>query len=57
MQLTAELAIDRRQRVESRLRTNIMAWLTTRAPVPATRIGRYASYSFTVGALTFNPPR
>jgi PPOX class probable F420-dependent enzyme len=29
MQLTAELAVDRRQRVESRLRTNIMAWLTT----------------------------
>jgi PPOX class probable F420-dependent enzyme len=32
MQLTAELSIDRRQRVESRLRTNIMAWLTTVSP-------------------------
>jgi PPOX class probable F420-dependent enzyme len=29
MQLTAELSSERRQRVESRLRTNIMAWLTT----------------------------
>ena len=32
MQLTAGLSIDRRQRVESRLRTNIMAWLTTVSP-------------------------
>jgi PPOX class probable F420-dependent enzyme len=32
MQLTAELSPDRRQRVESRLRTNIMAWLTTVSP-------------------------
>ena len=32
MQLTAGLSIDRRLRVESRLRTNIMAWLTTVSP-------------------------
>jgi PPOX class probable F420-dependent enzyme len=32
MQLTAELSTDRRERVESRLRTNIMAWLTTVSP-------------------------
>ena len=32
MQLTAGLSIDRRERVESRLRTNIMAWLTTVSP-------------------------
>jgi PPOX class probable F420-dependent enzyme len=29
MQLTSELAADRRERVESRLRTNLMAWLST----------------------------
>jgi PPOX class probable F420-dependent enzyme len=32
MRLTAELPADRRQRVESRLRTNLMAWLTTVTP-------------------------
>jgi PPOX class probable F420-dependent enzyme len=32
MQLTAGLSIERRLRVESRLRTNIMAWLTTVSP-------------------------
>jgi PPOX class probable F420-dependent enzyme len=32
MQLTAELSSNRRQHVESRLRTNIMAWLTTVGP-------------------------
>lgn len=30
--LTAELAADRRDRVETRLRTNLMAWLTTVSP-------------------------
>lgn len=29
MELTSELAPDRRERVETRLRTNLMAWLTT----------------------------
>jgi PPOX class probable F420-dependent enzyme len=32
MRLTSELAVDRRERVESRLRTNLMAWLTTVTP-------------------------
>ena len=32
MELTANLADDRRQRVEIRLRTNLMAWLTTVSP-------------------------
>lgn len=32
MQLTAHLAPDRRERVEARLRTNLMAWLTTVSP-------------------------
>jgi PPOX class probable F420-dependent enzyme len=32
MELTADLAADRRERVESRLRTNLMAWLTTVSP-------------------------
>jgi PPOX class probable F420-dependent enzyme len=32
MELTAGLSGDRRQRVESRLHTNIMAWLTTVSP-------------------------
>jgi PPOX class probable F420-dependent enzyme len=32
MRLTSELAADRRQRVESRLRTNLMAWLSTVTP-------------------------
>jgi PPOX class probable F420-dependent enzyme len=32
MDLTAELAADRRERVETRLRTNLMAWLTTVSP-------------------------
>ena len=32
MRLTSELDEDRRQRVESRLRTNLMAWLTTVNP-------------------------
>ena len=32
MELTANLADDRRQRVETRLRTNLMAWLTTVSP-------------------------
>jgi PPOX class probable F420-dependent enzyme len=32
MHLTAELSPDRRQRVESRMRTNVMAWLTTVSP-------------------------
>jgi PPOX class probable F420-dependent enzyme len=32
MRLTSGLEADRRQRVESRLRTNLMAWLTTVNP-------------------------
>ena len=32
MTLTAHLAADRRERVETRLRTNLMAWLTTVSP-------------------------
>lgn len=32
MQLTAHLSPDRRERVEARLRTNLMAWLTTVSP-------------------------
>jgi PPOX class probable F420-dependent enzyme len=32
MRLTSDLEGDRRQRVESRLRTNLMAWLTTVNP-------------------------
>ena len=32
MRLTSGLEDDRRQRVESRLRTNLMAWLTTVTP-------------------------
>lgn len=32
MQLTANLPADRRARVESRLQTNLMAWLTTVSP-------------------------
>jgi PPOX class probable F420-dependent enzyme len=32
MDLTVELAADRRERVETRLRTNLMAWLTTVSP-------------------------
>jgi PPOX class probable F420-dependent enzyme len=32
MRLTSKLAADRRQRVESRLQTNLMAWLTTVSP-------------------------
>jgi PPOX class probable F420-dependent enzyme len=32
MRLTSGLDDDRRQRVESRLRTNLMAWLTTVSP-------------------------
>jgi hypothetical protein len=32
MRLTSELEAERRQRVESRLRTNLMAWLTTVTP-------------------------
>jgi PPOX class probable F420-dependent enzyme len=32
MQLTAMLPADRRQRVESRLHTNVMSWLTTVSP-------------------------
>jgi PPOX class probable F420-dependent enzyme len=32
MRLTSKLAGDRRQRVESRLQTNLMAWLTTVTP-------------------------
>ncbi len=32
MRLTSGLVADRRQRVESRLRTNLMAWLTTVTP-------------------------
>jgi PPOX class probable F420-dependent enzyme len=32
MDLTADLAPDRRERVETRLRTNLMAWLTTVSP-------------------------
>jgi PPOX class probable F420-dependent enzyme len=32
MDLTADLAGDRRARVETRLRTNLMAWLTTVSP-------------------------
>ena len=32
MRLTSDLDDDRRQRVESRLRTNLMAWLTTVDP-------------------------
>ena len=32
MDLTADLADERRERVETRLRTNLMAWLTTVSP-------------------------
>jgi PPOX class probable F420-dependent enzyme len=32
MRLTSGLEADRRQRVESRVRTNLMAWLTTVSP-------------------------
>lgn len=32
MQLTAHLPTDRRSRVETRLQTNLMAWLTTVSP-------------------------
>jgi PPOX class probable F420-dependent enzyme len=32
MDLTADLSDDRRERVETRLRTNLMAWLTTVSP-------------------------
>jgi PPOX class probable F420-dependent enzyme len=32
MELTAGLDADRRERVETRLRTNLMAWLTTVSP-------------------------
>ena len=32
MRLTSGLVAERRQRVESRLRTNLMAWLTTVSP-------------------------
>ena len=32
MRLTADLPIDRRSRVETRLQTNLMAWLTTVSP-------------------------
>ena len=32
MELTADLPDDRRDRVETRLRTNLMAWLTTVSP-------------------------
>jgi predicted pyridoxine 5'-phosphate oxidase superfamily flavin-nucleotide-binding protein len=32
MELTADLPDDRRARVEARLRTNLMAWLTTVSP-------------------------
>ena len=32
MDLTAELAADRRDRVDTRLRANLMAWLTTVSP-------------------------
>jgi PPOX class probable F420-dependent enzyme len=32
MQLTADLSNDRRVRVETRLQTNLMAWLTTVSP-------------------------
>ena len=35
MQLTSGLEADRRQRVESRLHTNLMAWLTTVTPAGA----------------------
>ena len=32
MRLTADLPIDRRSRVDTRLQTNLMAWLTTVSP-------------------------
>jgi PPOX class probable F420-dependent enzyme len=32
MGLTADLPVDRRQRVDARLQTNLMAWLTTVSP-------------------------
>ena len=32
MRLTADLAVDRRSRVDTRLQTNLMAWLTTVSP-------------------------
>jgi PPOX class probable F420-dependent enzyme len=32
MGLTADLPVDRRQRVDTRLQTNLMAWLTTVSP-------------------------
>jgi PPOX class probable F420-dependent enzyme len=32
MALTADLPVDRRQRVDTRLQTNLMAWLTTVSP-------------------------
>jgi PPOX class probable F420-dependent enzyme len=32
MRLTADLSTDRRARVDARLRTNLMAWLTTVSP-------------------------
>jgi PPOX class probable F420-dependent enzyme len=33
MRLTADLPVDRRSRVDTRLQTNLMAWLTTVSPL------------------------